>query len=244
MQIVHIIVCGSYLRNARVSNDLYTPGFGEPMESVRRMTAQKAATSDMHFSVPFVLASSSPRRRQLLERLGIEFVVEPSDIDELVPEEAAPDEIVRRLARDKAATVAHMRPDSLVLAADTIVVLNGTILGKPVDADDARRMLRSLSGVTHTVYTGIALSHHASGRSIAASEATHVTFAHLTEGEIHSYVAGGSPMDKAGGYGIQDDQGALYVERIDGDYYSVVGLPLHRLYQVLKSDFGDLMRPP
>ncbi|MFW5955473.1 MAG: Maf family protein [Rhodothermales bacterium] len=195
----------------------------------------------MNFSVPFVLASQSPRRRHLLALLDVDFEIQASDVDESVEPGLPPFEVARSLAIEKASAVANSRPASLVLGADTIVLLENTILNKPQDDDEARSMLRRLSGQTHTVVTGIALVHQASRRVVAKTEATLVTFAPLTGEEIDSYVATGSPLDKAGAYGIQDDRGALYIERIDGDYYNVVGLPLHRLYTVLKSDFKDLL---
>jgi septum formation protein len=195
----------------------------------------------VRLDVPFVLASQSPRRRHLLALIGAEFDVIVSDVDESVDSEDDPARIAEDLARAKAVSVAEMRPDALVLGADTIVVLDGRILGKPVDDSDARRMLEMLSGRTHVVYTGIALVAKDLGRERSAVEATEVTFAPLTETEIDAYISTGSPHDKAGGYGIQDDRGALYVSRIDGDYYNVVGLPLHRLYRLLKEDFSDVI---
>ncbi len=198
----------------------------------------------MRFSVPFILASSSPRRRRLLEQLGMEFRVVPSDVDEALHDEGEPKELSRMLVADKAESVARLHPDSLVLAADTIVVHGGEIFGKPVDTQDAWRMLRALSGSVHTVHTGIALSHIESGRSESVTESTRVYFSPLSSDEIRTYIEGGSPMDKAGAYGIQDDHGALFVERIEGDYYNVVGLPLNRLYRLLKTHFGDLLLLP
>lgn len=192
-------------------------------------------------SVPFVLASQSPRRQQLLQRLGMTFDVVPSAASEEVETEMAPAGAVEMLAHRKAAVVAAQRSESLVLGADTIVVLAGDVLGKPASGDEAQAMLRRLSGRTHTVYTGIALQHAASGRAVTASEATEVTFAPLADHEIEAYVATGSPLDKAGGYGIQDDLGALLIESVHGDYYNVVGLPLRRLYVTLRAHFGDLM---
>lgn len=191
--------------------------------------------------VPLVLASRSPRRRALLERLGLAFDVRPSPDDERWPEGEAPGTAVERLALEKAEAVAHAAPEALTLGADTVVVLEGTVLGKPADPEEARRMLRRLSGATHTVYTGLALVHPASGRRVTAHETTAVTFAPLTEDEIARYVATGAPLDKAGAYGIQDDAGALFVTRIEGDYYNVVGLPLHRLYRLLTAHFADLL---
>ncbi|MDZ4701206.1 MAG: Maf family protein [Rhodothermales bacterium] len=195
----------------------------------------------MKFTCPFVLASTSPRRRQLLEQLGLTFNRAAPDVDESFHSSLAPPAIVESLAERKATAVAHQFPDALVLAADTIVVLDGEILNKPATPDEAVDMLGRLSGRTHVVYTGIALAHAPSGRRIEAHEATRVTFATLNEREIAAYVATGSPMDKAGAYGIQDDRGALFVSGIEGDYYTVVGLPLHRLYTVLKTNFSDLL---
>lgn len=195
----------------------------------------------LSLQVPLVLASQSPRRRQLLERLHVPFTVQPSAVDETLPAGLAPEAAVEALARQKAHAVAQEHPGALTLGADTIVVLDRTVLEKPADAAEASAMLRRLSGRTHTVFTGLALVHPASGRDAEAHEATEVTFAALSEAEIEAYVATGSPLDKAGAYGIQDDLGALFVAGIHGDYYNVVGLPLHRLYRVLREHFSDLL---
>ena len=196
----------------------------------------------MRLSIPFILASQSPRRRKLLERLGLDFTVQVSPAEEVIPPDAVPAKIVRDLALEKVEPVANKHPEALTLAADTIVAMNDAILGKPESAEEARSMLTSLSGTRHTVYTGIALRHAASDRTATATEATDVYFGTLSEHEIETYVATGSPMDKAGSYGIQDDMGALFVERIDGDYYNVVGLPLRRLYLTLRTHFGDVVQ--
>lgn len=195
----------------------------------------------MRFRVPFVLASASPRRRQLLELIGIDFRVQPSHADESTDGSLAPDELVRQIAARKCMSVGRELDDALVLGADTIVVLDGEVLGKPQDEADAGHMLRRLSGNTHVVYSGIALYYSGADRMVNATAATRVTFDDLSDGEIAAYVAGGSPMDKAGAYGIQDDRGALFVSRIDGDYYNVVGLPMNLLYRTLKSEFSDLI---
>jgi septum formation protein len=187
-----------------------------------------------------VLASSSPRRQNLLTHLGVDFEVDPSNVEEIVPDGVSPQEAVRRLALQKAGEVANRHPRSVVLAADTIVVLDGAVLGKPVSADDAARMLRALSGRTHAVYTGIALVHLSSERRIVDHEKTLVTFSPLTDDEIADYVAGGSPLDKAGAYGIQDDRGALFVCHLDGDYYNVMGLPVSKVYRLAREHFPDL----
>lgn len=192
-------------------------------------------------TVPLILASGSPRRKKLLEQLGLTFHVHVSPAEEVVPEGLPPEDVVRRLALEKAHPVAALYPGALTLAADTIVCLNGEILGKPADAEEACRMLTRLQDATHTVHTGIALVHPDSGRETAASEATDVTFGPMTAREIAAYVATGSPLDKAGAYGIQDDHGALFIRGIVGDYYTVMGLPLHRLYRVIRNDFTDLL---
>jgi septum formation protein len=197
----------------------------------------------LHLCVPLVLASQSPRRRQLLERLRIPFSVHPSDAEEVIPAGTSPADAVRLLARQKADAVAPSYPEALTLGADTIVVLDDTVLGKPADEDEAMAMLGRLSGRSHTVFTGIALVHAGTERTVAAFESTEVTFAPLRPAEIATYVRTGSPMDKAGGYGIQDDAGALFIEGVRGDYYNVVGLPLHRLYRTLRDHFSDLLVP-
>lgn len=180
---------------------------------------------------PLVLASASPRRRALLERLGLDFEVRPTDADETWPAglDAGPaaEEVAMRKAR------AVEAPGALVLAADTVVVLDGEVLGKPADDAEAAATLGRLSGRTHEVATGLALRRD--GREATAHETTRVTFAPLTPAEIAAYVATGSPLDKAGSYGIQDDFGALLIDGIDGDYFNVVGLPLRRLYATLRA---------
>jgi septum formation protein len=196
----------------------------------------------MQLQLPFILASQSPRRRRLLERLGITFTVHVSPAEEVVPPNAVPKQIVQTLAMQKAHPVAKQHPSALVLAADTVVAFEDQILGKPDSPDDAATTLRRLSGATHTVYTGLALHHHETRQAVTAVEATAVTFGALSDDEIDAYVATGSPMDKAGSYGIQDDLGALFVERIQGDYYNVVGLPLRRLYLTIRDAFPDAIR--
>jgi septum formation protein len=189
--------------------------------------------------LPFVvLASSSPRRQQLLRQMGAEFVVAVPDIDETLRPGETPEAHVERLALEKAGAVSHGRSDGVVLGSDTIVVLGDRILGKPADPAQARSMLAMLSGRTHTVFTGFALLDIASGRRVVAHERTNVTFRRLDPEEIAHYVAGGSPMDKAGSYGIQDDFGAVFIERIEGDYYTVVGLPLCRVFVALRELAG------
>ena len=172
--------------------------------------------------------------------MGLSFLVDPSSVKETAPAGIPPADLVQDLALKKALSVARRWPHALVLGSDTIVVLDSTVYGKPSDEWAARKMLQMLSGRTHTVYTGIALVQEASRRRARAVESADVTFAALLREEIDRYVATGAPMDKAGGYGIQDDWGCVFVERIDGDYFTVVGLPLSRLYRLLKHDFADL----
>jgi septum formation protein len=184
--------------------------------------------------VEIILASASPRRRELLGQLGLSFTVDPAHVDERVAEPLAPAALVEHLAAIKAAAVAERYPDHLVIGADTIVVIDGEVLGKPVDRAHAMAMLRRLQGREHQVFTGIALRQ--GERSIVAHEETVVRFRPLSDGEIERYVDSGDPMDKAGAYGIQGRAGAM-IEGIRGDYFNVVGLPLCRLVQLLSS-FG------
>lgn len=195
----------------------------------------------MQLRTDLILASQSPRRKVLLEQLGLAFRVVVSPFEETLPDEGRPADIVQHLALEKARPVGAQHPSALTLAADTIVVHHGAMLGKPTDEADARAMLRQLSDATHTVFTGLALLHPATERRVTAYEATQVTFAALTDQEIDAYVATGDPMDKAGAYGIQGDLGAVFVARIDGDFYTVMGLPLHRLYRLLCDHFSDLL---
>lgn len=181
-----------------------------------------------------VLASASPRRAELLESAGVSFVVVPSTVEEeQLPGEGACD-FVRRLARDKAMEVAGRHPGRIFVGADTVVVCDDEILGKPVDDDDAVRMLRMLSGRTHQVVTGFCVFERPSGKVVDGAVVTDVTFIPLREEEIAAYVATGCPRDKAGAYAIQG--GAAYmVERIAGSYTNVVGLPLAEVVRVLRS---------
>lgn len=183
-----------------------------------------------HVPVRVILASQSPRRRELLTLVGIAHEVRPADIDESVLPDEAPVPHCERLARAKAHVLALQHPDAVVIAADTIVVLDGDILGKPADAAEARATIARLSGRTHTVYTAMAVARD--GRTESAVEEVQVTFRALTAEEIAEYVATREPMDKAGAYGIQG-YGATIVERIDGDYFSVMGLGLRRLVALL-----------
>ncbi|MBX6330266.1 MAG: septum formation inhibitor Maf [Gemmatimonadaceae bacterium] len=182
-------------------------------------------------TVRVILASSSPRRRELLAMIGIPHEVMPADIDESYLPGEPPNAHAERLAREKGRVIAERNPDAVVISADTIVVINGEVLGKPRDAAHAVRMLRQLSGRTHTVFTAVAVARD--GRVESGVEAVTVTFRELTEAEIIAYVGTGEPMDKAGAYGIQG-YGATIVERIDGDYFAVMGLALGRMVALLR----------
>ncbi len=182
-----------------------------------------------------ILASQSPRRRELLERMGIsQFDVIPAKGEERADPSLTPEQLVEALSRQKAAEVAAAHPDALIIAADTVVAVDGAVLGKPRSREDAADMLKRLSGREHTVYSGLTVSWQ--GRSITQHEATTVRFRPLTQADITHYISTGEPMDKAGSYGIQG-YGCTLVEGISGDYYNVVGLPVCRLSQIL-SGFG------
>ncbi len=189
-----------------------------------------------------VLASASPRRRQLLEMVGIEIDVIPSSCDEHI-EPCRPSEMAERLSKKKCLNVAEIqkhngnREHRLFIGADTIVVLDGQILGKPKDPEDAFITLKMLSGRTHEVYTGVTILDAEEGKTCSFTEKTEVTMFVVNDSDIRAYVETGEPMDKAGSYGIQG-KGAFLVEKINGDYYNVVGLPVARLLQILKKDFG------
>ena len=179
-----------------------------------------------------ILASQSPRRKELLERMGIrDFETISPNVDESAFRGLPPEELVRRLSAEKAAAVAgRAGEDAIVIAADTVVALEGAVLGKPADELDAFKMLSALSGVRHQVYTGVTVCR--GGEKQTAHEVTDVTFRELSEEEIEHYIATGEPMDKAGAYGIQG-YGALLIQGISGDYYNVMGLPVCRLSGML-----------
>lgn len=180
-----------------------------------------------------ILASQSPRRRLLLRQIGLRFVVRPSNVKEVFSLHETPFRNAKRIALEKAHDIAQSYSSGIVIGADTIVVVDGKILGKPRTHGEARRMLRKLSGREHLVYTGFALVDARTGASTAGVERTRVRFRKLDQAEIAEYVSSGSPMDKAGAYGIQDDYGAVFVERVDGCFYNVVGFPLARFYTTL-----------
>lgn len=183
-----------------------------------------------------ILASQSPRRIELMREAGFDATAIPADIDEAAYPGEDPFSLVERLARAKAAVAStHGAAGETVVAADTIVTLDGEILGKPRDAADARRMLRELSCRTHQVATGVCIAHAGADASRARSfvEVTDVTFYELADAEIDAYVASGEPMDKAGAYGIQGARGRMLVRGIRGDFYNVVGLPIARVVREL-----------
>ena len=188
-----------------------------------------------------VLASQSPRRRELLGQMGFrDFVIRPAVGEEIADPALSPDRLVEELSRQKCAEVnASCSPDDLVIAADTVVAIDGTVLGKPRSAQDAFAMLSRLSGRHHTVYTGVTVAR--GGEIRTAHEATRVHFRPLTHAEIEAYISTGEPMDKAGSYGIQG-YGAMLVEGISGDYFNVVGLPVCLLGRMLAEFDIDTMK--
>lgn len=177
-----------------------------------------------------VLASSSPRRKELLKTAGVSFETDVEGVEE-IPQGDTAEEIVCSLACQKCRPVAARRPEDCVIGADTVVVLDGDVLGKPADEKEACRMLRSLSGREHDVYTGVCIS--TGGKEYVFSERTAVKFFELTDEEIYTYVKTGEPMDKAGAYGIQG-LGCALVEEIKGDYFNVVGLPVAKTVRKLR----------
>lgn len=190
-----------------------------------------------------ILASTSPRRHELLRGLGIDFEIVPSDAEEVHEPHESPEEYVRRLSLAKATAVARKHPEALVIGADTTVHLDGKLLEKPVDEADARRMLAELSGRAHTVFTSVSLVRMSDGFERSATDTTVVTISPMTPGEIAWYVATGEPMDKAGSYAAQGI-GASFVERIEGNFTNVVGLPLPLLRRLLAAAGVHLTASP
>lgn len=182
---------------------------------------------------PVYLGSKSPRRRKLLKQLGFKFRSFSVDLMEELLDGEHPIRTVKRLSREKMFEAAKKVEWGIVITADTIVVLNKEIIGKPKNKKDAIRILKKLSGKTHSVYTGFAVFNKSRDHIIVDYEKTSVTFHNLTNKQIVDYVGTGSPMDKAGAYGIQDDFGAVFVKKVNGCFYNVMGLPLSKLYQTL-----------
>lgn len=182
--------------------------------------------------IPLILASGSPRRREFLKQLGLDFSVQPASIDETPLPGDSPEDFARRMAMDKARALALKHPTSCVIGADTVVALGGTIFGKPADCAEALASLKQLQGRTHRVITGLALIHAAQNIAESLIETTSVTFDHFEDSILNAYVNSGDPLDKAGSYGIQG-QGTFLVRAITGSYSNVVGLPVNQLLSLL-----------
>lgn len=179
-----------------------------------------------------ILASRSPRRKQLLEQAGIPFTIQSAEVAEDFPDHLPPAKVPEYIAANKAAAIAKQEPDSIIIAADTVVILENRIIGKPKDEADAREMLRALSGKKHEVVTGVVLQRSEKKQSF--SETTEVYFHPLSDEQIHYYISQYQPYDKAGAYAIQEWIGLVGIEKIRGDYYNVMGLPVQSLMQALK----------
>jgi septum formation protein len=185
-------------------------------------------------NLPIYLASASPRRKILLEQIGLKFSTLTVNLNEKIYDDENPIKIVKRLALEKLKLAKEKVNNGIIITADTIVVLRKQIIGKPKNKKDAEKILKTLSGKTHFVYTGFALCNLQTGRTVVDYRKSAVTFRALGTKEIQEYVEQGSPLDKAGAYGIQDDFGAVFVKNINGCYYNVVGLPLSDVYIALK----------
>lgn len=192
-------------------------------------------------SKKLILASASPRRKDLLKMLGLDFIVDPPHIDEYFDPNLKPEELAISLAEQKGIATISKYDEAIIVSADTVVVLQDQILGKPKDKKDAFRILRLLSGNTHQVITGISIIDLPDEEPISFFEKTAVTFNSLTDEEIEGYIETGSPMDKAGAYGIQD-LSSIFIPKVDGCFYNVVGFPLAKFYQVCKDHFNGRMR--
>lgn len=187
-----------------------------------------------------ILASQSPRRKKLLEQIGLTIKMVPSNIDEKLNPRLKPKSQTEELSIEKAKIVAEKYPDSIIIAADTLVSLKGDILGKPKNMEDARRMIKKLQGKTHTVITGFTIYHKTIHKMVTESVETKVTFRRLKDAEIKNYLKKEKPLDKAGGYGIQE-AGILLLEEINGDFSNVVGLPLSKVIPTLKKFGVDIL---
>jgi len=183
--------------------------------------------------LPIYLASKSPRRKKLLNSLNLDFKTVKVECEEHIRNSESPANIVKRLSKDKLNAALAKINIGIIITADTIVVLDRKVIGKPKSKKDAEKILKFLSGRSHTVYTGFSIFNTDTGKLITDYEKTRVSFRKLKRDEILKYIDTGSPMDKAGAYGIQDDFGAVFVEKINGCYNNVVGLPLTKLYQAL-----------
>lgn len=185
----------------------------------------------IQIKVPILLASKSPRRQELLKNLGIDFEVLARDVQEIIPDDMHPRAVAVLISENKAKSYDDLSNKYLVITADTIVALEDQVMGKPKNAEEAFKMLKKLSGRTHTVLTGVTLFHKGKFRSF--SEETYVTFRRLNDSEINYYIENFKPFDKAGSYGIQEWLGMIAATRIEGDYYNVMGLPVAKLYAEL-----------
>ncbi len=182
---------------------------------------------------PIYLASKSPRRKKMLDLMGVKFNVLDIDVNERINISYSPVKNVKQIAKQKSEEALLRIKSGIVITADTIVVLEGKIIGKPKNKHDAKRILKLLSGKYHFVYTGFAIVNKNLGTKIIDYSKTKVFFRKLEEKEINDYVKTGSPLDKAGAYGIQDDYGAVFVEKIEGCYYNVLGFPMSKIYKSL-----------
>ena len=187
----------------------------------------------LNSKIPIYLASKSPRRRAMMQMMGIKFTPEISSINEKIDETISPISNVKKISLHKCLDVLNKIDHGLVIAADTIVVLDKKIIGKPKNRTDANRILSELSGKMHTVYTGFAIAKKNSNNIINDYSKTKVYFRKISKSEISQYIKTGSPLDKAGAYGIQDDYGAVFVEKIHGCYYNVLGFPASKIYSAL-----------
>lgn len=190
----------------------------------------------IQLTYPLILASNSPRRKELLEKINLPFTVKTVDVDEFIPESVPSREVAKYLAETKSEAHKHLDNENIVITADTVVLLDNKILNKPRTCEDAINMLQKLSSKTHEVITGVCIRHNNAANSFDVT--TKVTFGKLTQDEIEYYVTSGSANDKAGAYGIQDWIGMIGIKAIEGCYYNVMGLPVHDLYNQLKIHFS------
>jgi septum formation protein len=191
--------------------------------------------------IKIILASGSPRRKQILEQVGLNFTVEVSDYEEKPIPGISPFEFVEKLSLEKAKAVAKNHKDAIIIGADTTVVIDNQILGKPKTKEEAKEMLRKLSGNTHLVFTGFTVIDIRNNKIITKHVITKIKFKNLSDEEIAGYVETGEPMDKAGAYGVQD-RGALFVEHIEGDYSNITGLPIVNIFEILKTLGVDTLK--
>jgi septum formation protein len=188
-----------------------------------------------------ILASSSPRRKQILEQVGLKFTVEVSDYEENPIPGMSPSKFVETLSLGKAKAVAKNHNDAIIIGADTAVFIDNKILGKPKTKEEAREMLNKLSGETHSVFTGFTVIDTKNNKIITDHIETKIKFKNLSDEEIAGYIKTGEPMDKAGAYGVQD-RGALFVEYIEGDYANITGLPIVKIFEILKTLGIDILK--